>query len=194
MKRSPEAALSVRDVPSPEDLIARIAQSRDRAAFAALFDRFAPRLAGFLQQGGLAPSVRDELVQEIMLRVWRRARTYDPAQASVATWIFAIARNARIDHFRRPVSRARVEPLDPAFVDDRTPLAEEVAVRRQQAHEVRAALDELPSEQSDILVAAYFQHKTLRTIAEESGLALGTVKSRVRLAFARLRTALGGGA
>ena len=187
--RRPEAILH--DELSTPELIRRIADDRDKHAFASLFGRFAPRLAGFFREAGLPDDVRDELVQEVLLRVWRGASRYEPHKASVETWIFAIARNARIDHFRRPATRARVEPLDPAFVDDSMPHAEEEAVRRERAHELHQALGSLPREQAAILEAAYFQHKTLRTIATEGGIALGTVKSRVRLAFARLRAALG---
>lgn len=127
-----------------------------------------------------------------MLRAWRKADKYDPSKASAATWLFAIARNARTDHLRRPVTRARLEPLDPAWVDDDTLSADEQLHRSRQAADLRAAMNDLPREQSSILHAAYFEHKTLRTIAEEQGVALGTVKSRVRLAFQRLRGTLGG--
>lgn len=125
-----------------------------------------------------------------MLRVWRRAGQFDPARASATTWIFAIARNARIDHLRRPAVQARVEPLDPAWVDDETEHADRWVQRRQETEHLRAAIDTLPPEQASILQAAYYEHKTLRTIAEEQGVALGTVKSRVRLALQRLRGTL----
>ncbi|MEN0060831.1 MAG: sigma-70 family RNA polymerase sigma factor [Myxococcota bacterium] len=173
------------------DLVARIANAKDREAFAELFDRFAPRITGFFRHGGLDGPIRDELVQEVMLRVWHRADQFDAQRASVESWIFAIARNARIDHLRRPGTRARVEPLDPAFVDERSPQAEDEVARLRQARHVRDALDSLPHEQSEILYAAYYQHKTLNTIASEAGLALGTVKSRVRLAMKKLRQTLG---
>lgn len=185
----PEALLTTAP-PTATELVLRIAQSRDREAFGELFDRFAPRLAGMFHQSGLAADVRDELIQEVLLRVWRKASQFDPAKASVEAWVFAIARNARTDHLRRPVSRARVVPLDPAYVDERAPHAEEEAVRRQQARDLHRALEDLPRDQADILEAAYFRHQTLRAIATDTGLALGTVKSRVRLAFARLRNAL----
>jgi len=177
-------------IPSAE-LLDRIARSRDREAFAVLFERYARRIAGFLRDDRLAPSIRDELVQEIMLRVWHRAGQYNPEKASVDSWIFAIVRNARTDHFRRPAVRACVEPLDPGLVDDRTPPVEEEVLRRRDALDLRTALDDLPEEQASILHAAYYQHKSLRTIATETGVALGTVKSRVRLAMKKLRDVLG---
>ncbi len=175
---------------SLESLLQRVA-ARDRAAFAELFDRMAPRIAGVLARGGLDPGVRDELVQEVMLRVWRRADQFDPRRASATAWLFTIARNARIDHLRRPAVRARVESLDPAWVDAEVPLADDEVAQRQLAEQVRDALGDLPEEQAQILRAAYYEHKTLRAIATEGGLALGTVKSRVRLAFQRLRGMFG---
>lgn len=178
------------DGSDPETLLARIALDHDRDAFALLFRGFAPRIAGFLSRGGTTGSVRDELVQEIMLRVWRRARQFDPSRASATTWIFAIARNARIDHLRRPAVQARVEPLDPAWVDDDATVADELVQLRQETAHLRAALDCLPPEQASVLQAAYYEHKSLRMIAEEQGVALGTIKSRVRLAFQRLRGTL----
>ena len=173
-------------------LLLRIARHRDRGAFAALFEQVAPRLGGFFARSGLDPVVRDELVQEVLLRVWRKAHLFDPARARATTWIFAIARNARIDHLRRPAVQAQVSELDPTWVDDASVPADRVVAQRQVADGVRAALEALPSEQAAILEAAYFEHKTLKAIATEAGIALGTVKSRVRLAFHRLRGTLDG--
>jgi RNA polymerase sigma-70 factor, ECF subfamily len=174
-----------------EQLVTRVARSQDRDAFADLFRHFAPRLAGFFARGGLDPAARDELVQEAMLRVWRSAGQFDAGRGSATTWVFTIARNVRIDHQRRPATRNAADALDPSTADPAAPRADEVLADRRRALEVRAALDQLPPEQSQVLEAAYFEHKTLQTIASEWGLALGTVKSRVRLAFQRLRTTLG---
>ena len=172
------------------DLLRRIAEDRDRTAFAQLFRGYAPRIAGLFGRGGMDATVRDELVQETMLRVWRHAHRYDPARASVTTWVFTIARNVRIDHYRK--RRVEADPLDPAYVDDTTPAADEVVASLQDAQRVRAAVAELPPEQASILHAAYFEHRTLREIAEADAVPLGTVKSRVRLAFKRLRETFGG--
>ncbi len=157
-----------------------------------LFERYARRIAGFLRDDRLETSIRDELVQEVMLRVWHRAGQYNPDKASVDTWIFAIVRNARTDHFRRPAIRARVEPLDPGLADDRSATVEDEVLRRRDVSDVRTAIGDLPEEQATVLHAAYYQHKSLSAIATETGVALGTVKSRVRLAMKKLRTILGG--
>ena len=175
--------------PTPEQLVTRIA-GQDRSAFEELFRQFAPRILGLYARSGLPPDVREELLQEVMLRIWRKAPQFEATRASATTWMFAIARNARVDHLRRPVVQAQVEALDPAFVDTTALGPDDVVARRQLARSVRDALDDLPSEQASILEAAYFQHKTLKAIASEWGLALGTVKSRVRLAFRRLRGTL----
>lgn len=174
----------------PAQLLLRIAAERDRAAFADLFRYFAPRLAGFFGRAGIEPSVRDELVQEVMLRVWRHADQFDPGRASASTWVYAIARNARIDHQRRPWSVHQPDPLDPAWIDGGEPRADDALAASQRAETVREALSKLPPDQARVLEAAFFEHKTLSSIANEWGLALGTVKSRVRLAFQRLRGAL----
>ena len=171
------------------ELVRRIAAEQDRSAFAVLFRRFAPRLAGFFDRQRLQPGVRDDLIQEVMLRIWRHAHRYDEGRATVTTWIFTIARNARIDHFRK--QRAIVDPLDPTYVDELTPRADAVAQGREEAKRLRGAIAELPEAQSNILKGAYFDHKSLREIAEEEGVPLGTVKSRVRLAMSKLRDLLG---
>ena len=81
-----------------------IALRKDKQAFAMLFAHFAPRVKGFLLSGGASPAQVDEIVQEVMLTVWRRAESYRPERAAVSTWIFTIARNRRIDRIRRALS------------------------------------------------------------------------------------------
>lgn len=171
------------------DLMTAIAERRDRQAFAALFESFAPRIKSYLMRTLPDPVRCDEVVQEVMLTVWRRAETYDSGRAAVSTWIFAIARNARVDAVRKE-RRPEVDPDDPALVRETVAPEERVdALRRQE--ELHAALEALPDEQAAVLRGAYFDGKTLRAIAEESEIPLGTVKSRVRLALARLRQAIG---
>ncbi|MBX2798646.1 MAG: sigma-70 family RNA polymerase sigma factor [Myxococcales bacterium] len=171
------------------DLMHRIAQARDRAAFAELFERLAPRLWGYFRRSGFDGALCDEMVQEVMTAVWHKAEQFDPSRAAVSTWVYAIARNARADHLRRP--RFEVDPLDPAYVDGNIARADDDVHRLRMATQVREALQELPDDQLQVLTQAYFEHKSLATIASESGVALGTVKSRVRLAFGRLRGMLG---
>lgn len=174
---------------APEAWLVAVGAQRDAAAFHCLFQHFAPRLKGFFVRGGLDAARADELVQEVLVRVWVHARSYDPARASANTWVFTIARNTRIDVARRDNVRALAVPDDGWSGGLDGPL---VAMQsRDEAAAVRAALEGLPDGQRVVLERVYFEERSLPEIAAAEGLPLGTVKSRVRLAFERLRTALG---
>ncbi len=173
---------------SHEDLLQAIAQ-RDRAAFAELFRRFAPKLVGMLMYRG-APRVQaDEVVQDVLLTVWRQAGRFDPQRASAEAWLYTITRNRWIDRVRRE-RRPAADPLDPALVVAPTPL--DHVAGQQRARRIAAALDALPEAQATVLRKTYFEHKTLAVVANELDIPLGTAKSRVRLAMQRLRSALRG--
>lgn len=172
-------------------MIGRVAETGDRTAFADLFRYFAPRIKGYLQRLGAQPAQAEELTQDIMLTVWRKAKSYDPAQASVSTWIFTIARNRRIDALRRE-RHVEIDPDDPMLVPDSEPAPDESMLMAQREERLVMAIRDLPPEQVDLLDRAFFAGKTHREIAEETGLPLGTVKSRLRLAFTRLRRILDG--
>jgi RNA polymerase sigma factor (sigma-70 family) len=174
------------------DLVERVARSRDRAAFAVLFDHFAPRLNAYLLRLGADGGTAEEIVQEVMVTLWRKAAQFDRAKSSVGTWLFRIARNRRIDGLRRDRSAA-IDPEEPsvrpAAAED--PAAEIDARRREER--VRAALATLPPEQVELIRLAFFRGLSHSAIMEATGLPLGTVKSRIRLAFGRLRKALEAG-
>jgi RNA polymerase sigma factor (sigma-70 family) len=172
--------------PSFADLIEHVARERDRTAFGRLFDHFAPRVKSYMRRLGADDATAEDLVQEVMLTVWHRAHLFDRRQAAVSTWIFTIARNRRIDFVRR-AQRTGTELDDPTLDRDPEPSALDVAEVRQIEARLRAAVDELPPEQAELLRICYFQDKSHRVIADEQGLPLGTVKSRLRLALARLR-------
>lgn len=174
---------------SPDELLLAVGRVRDRAAFAALFGHFAPRLKAYLRRLGSDGPAAEELVQEVMLLVWRRAETFDPTQASAGTWVFTIARNRRIDALRRE-QRPEIDPDDPALVPDPVEPADRALETAQDSGRLRAAIKELPPEQAELLRMAYFEDKPHSVIAAERGLPLGTVKSRLRLALDRLRKAL----
>lgn len=174
---------------SLNDLILAVARERDRVAFGALFSHFAPRLKAFLMRQGAESGSAEELVQEVMLLVWRRADTFDPRQANASTWVFTIARNKRIDLLRRE-KRPELDPDDPALVPAPSEPADRWVESVQDGARLRAALDTLPREQAELLQMAYFEEKAHSTIAAERGLPLGTVKSRLRLAMERLRKQL----
>jgi RNA polymerase sigma-70 factor (ECF subfamily) len=173
----------------PNDLLLAVARERDRAAFAELFRHFAPRLKAYLTRLGAEGALADELVQEVMLTVWRRADGFDPSQASAATWIFTIARNRRIDGLRRE-SRPEFDPHDPALVPDVPEAADRLIETTQDTARLQAAISVLPGEQAELLRLAYYEDQPHSAIAERTGLPLGTVKSRLRLALGRLRKAL----
>jgi RNA polymerase sigma factor (sigma-70 family) len=173
----------------PEQLLAVIAAERDRAAFAELFAEWAPRFKGFAMRRGMASAQADDLVQDIMLTVWRKADHYDSQRASASTWLFTIARNRFIDCVRRE-QRPTVELDDPALVASEPSAVAQIETREEQ-HRIRAALDDLPAEQAQILERAYYGGETLKGIALDLDLPEGTVKSRVRLALQRLRAIAG---
>jgi RNA polymerase sigma-70 factor (ECF subfamily) len=172
-----------------EPLLLAVARDRDRQAFATLFQHFAPRLKAYLLRLGADAGAAEELAQEAMIMVWRRAETFDPAQASVATWIFRIARNKRIDALRRE-RRPEIDPDDPCLQPEGDPGADRLVERGQADERVRAAIAALPDEQAEVVRMAYFEDKAHGAIAEETALPLGTVKSRLRLAMSRLKKAL----
>lgn len=169
-----------------DGLVEAIAATGDRPAFAELFEHFAPRLKAYLMRLGSDASTAEEVVQEVMLTVWRKAASFDRRQASAGTWIFTIARNRRIDRLRRE-RRPEFDPNDPALVPEGPADADRTVWAGQIEGRVRAAIESLPPEQSDLIRRAYFEDQSHREIAETSGLPLGTVKSRIRLAMQRLR-------
>lgn len=163
-----------------------VAERQDREAFARLHNHFAPRLAGFLLRGGLSQAHVEDIVQETMLAVWRKAALYDGSQGGVSTWIFVIARNLRVDYLRRKANRECLPLEDWDQVDD-GPSGEDALIVEEREIQVRKALAKLTPEQAQVLEQAYFAEKPQSVIARDLGLPLGTVKSRVRLALARLR-------
>ena len=183
----PQSAL---DREALADLVEAIALHADRAAFASLFRHFAPKIKGYLVKLG-AGGQAEELTQEVMLTVWRKAASFDRKQASVSTWLFTVARNRRIDAIRKE-RRPELDPQDPMLV----PAAPQAADERLEAIErearVSQAIKVLPAEQAELLRQAFYLAKSHSEIASEMKLPLGTVKSRLRLAFGRLRKVLEG--
>jgi RNA polymerase sigma-70 factor (ECF subfamily) len=171
-------------------LLVAVATRRDRAAFTELYAYFAPRVRGYLGRLGASPSEAEEIAQDVLVTVWRRAETFDAAQASASTWIFTIARNRRIDALRR--RRPAFDPNDPMFVPDPEPAPDAALQTAEREDRLRAALKDLSDDQRALLQQAFFAGKSHSEIALETKLPLGTVKSRLRLAFAKLRKVLEG--
>jgi RNA polymerase sigma factor (sigma-70 family) len=171
-------------------LIVAVAASRDKQAFAQLFAHYAPRVKSFLMRQGADAAVAEDLAQETLLAVWRKADRFDPAKASAGTWIFTVARNLRIDALRKE-KRPEYDPDDLAFVPDTEPRADDRMQLEQMRVRVRAAILQLPAEQAEVVKLSFFEDKAHGDIAEELALPLGTVKSRLRLAMRRVRALLG---
>lgn len=162
---------------------------RDRDAFGALFDHFAPRLKGFIMRSGASSEQAEEIVQDVMLSVWRKASYYDPHRAGVAAWIYQIARNRHIDVIRkerRPVPEALKE--DPGIEPD----AGQILALEQETSELKRAMARLTDDQRELIEKAYLGELSHKEIQEQTGLPLGTVKSRIRLGLDRLRHELRG--
>jgi RNA polymerase sigma-70 factor (ECF subfamily) len=164
-----------------------VAQHADRAAFGRLFRHFAPRVKAYLMRLGADDGGAEDLMQDVMLTVWRRAPTYDPALAGVSTWIFTIARNRRIDAIRR-CRRPEVDAEDPALRPESPALPDSAVAVQQWETRISRAISGLPPEQAEMLRLAYFEDRSHIDIADALNLPLGTVKSRLRLAIGRLRS------
>lgn len=171
-------------------LIRSVAQSADRQAFQRLHAHFAPLIKAFLGKGMSARmdrSVAEEMTQEVMLKVWRKADSFNGSKASVNTWIFTIARNTRVDFIRRSQRADRTIEIEDIWheADSPEPLVE--LQQRRLEVVIRQALDTLPAEQALVLGKAFVESLSHNEIAEALGLPLGTVKSRIRLALSKLQ-------
>ncbi len=173
------------------DLIGRVASEGDREAFKRLFEHFAPRIKGLMLKAGCSPDDAEEIAQSTMIAVWRKAYQFDPATAGAPAWIFTIARNLRIDLFRR---RARADRLqtssEPPDEPDQADTADILISRGQDAARIASALKQLSAEQSMVVRLSFIEERPHPEIASALGIPLGTVKSRIRLAMNRLRDIL----
>jgi len=171
-----------------------VAQSQDRAAFATLFSHFGPRLKTYFRRLGVVDAEAEELAQEAMILVWRKAALFDPGRAAVSTWVYAIARNLRLDALRRgSLPRDETAAPEQSVAQDSAPDAEEQLAWSAQQAQLRKALRRLPCEQAQVVQLCYFADRSHAEIARELGVPLGTVKGRLRLVLGRLRRALGDG-
>jgi RNA polymerase sigma factor (sigma-70 family) len=169
-----------------DDLLSAVGAERDGEAFTLLFDHFRPRVHAQMLRLGLAPFTAADVTQDVMETIWRKAHLFDRRKSAAATWVFHIARNRRIDVRRR--SREFSYAAEHFFtIPDPAPRSDDRIDAAQREASVRSALDELPQEQFMLVKLAFFDGLSHATIAERTQLPLGTVKSRLRLAFARLR-------
>ena len=165
-------------------LIKKVETLKDTSAFEELFNHFAPRVKAFLMKSGADPQMSEECSQEVMATVWRKAHLFDPSRASASTWIFTIARNKKIDAIRKQ-NRPEPEQLYPD--QDYEPDQEAVVELQQETERLTSALQELPEKQRVLVEKAYLGELSHSEIAEITGLPLGTIKSRIRLALEKLR-------
>ena len=171
------------------DLIGRVASAGDREAFKRLFEHFAPRIKGLMLKAGCSSDEAEEIAQNTLIAVWRKAGQFDPATAGAAAWIFTIARNLRIDSFRHE-SRPQIDPDDPALVPAPAPTPDTTLHERLDGARIRAAMAGLPPEQREVVRLSFFEHDSHAAMAARLGVPLGTIKSRLRLAFQRMRVVL----
>jgi RNA polymerase sigma-70 factor (ECF subfamily) len=172
--------------------IEAIAREQDRTAFAELFNHFAPRVKAFMRRKGVTDAQAEDIAQETMLTVWRKASLFDPSASGATTWIFTISRNLRIDAIRR-ASRGgaiHVDEVEAEYQVDESPGADDRLAGAQSDARVREALSILPSDQMKVIEMSFFEEKPHSEIAQTLRIPLGTVKSRVRLAMKRLRAVL----
>lgn len=162
-----------------------IRDHRDKRAFGQLFDHFAPRLKGFVIRSGAPAAQAEDIVQDVMMSVWRKAHLFDPERAQVSSWIYQIARNRQIDIVRKE-GRPMPEALK-AEKDETEPDAGQVLALEQETDVLREALSRLNPDQRDMIEKAYLGELSHSDIAEATGLPLGTIKSRIRLGLDRLR-------
>ena len=171
-------------------LMLAVRDDRDKRAFAKLFAHFGPRLKGVAMRGGLSSGQAEDVVQDVMLTIWRKAHMFDPSRAQVSSWIYQIARNRQVDVLRkenRPLPEALKAPSEDAEED-----AGQVLALEQEVSALKQALAKLKPAQREMVEKAYLGELSHTDIEAETGLPLGTIKSRIRLGLEKLRHELDG--
>ncbi len=174
------------------EFLTAVGERKDADAFSSLFGFFAPRIKSFYLRSGANDALAEEMMQETLLLVWRKASLFNPAIAGASTWIYTIARNHRIDRFRREQRFTQLEDhvADNEQAEDAK--AEDAVFATQSEALLHDAIRQLPSEQIEVLHLSFFENHTHSEIAQRLKLPMGTVKSRLRLAFGKLRNNLEG--
>lgn len=173
------------------DLIGRIAAHADRDAFRLLFEHFAPRVKGLMLKAGASGEEAEEIAQDTLLAVWRKAAQFDPASAGAPAWIFTIARNLRIDAVRRSARAGVMVPdAELEYFADPADSQETKIVRRNDTARIADAISRLSKEQSTAIRMSFIEDRPHSEIAAALHIPLGTVKSRIRLAITRLKDSL----
>ena len=166
-----------------------VRDQRDRAAFSDMFDYLAPRLKGFVMRAGANAALAEEIVQDVMLTIWRKSSQFDPHKAQASAWIYQIARNRHIDIIRK---ESRPVPDELGENPGAEPDASQILALEQEAEHLKLAIQQLHPDQKEMIEKAYIGDLTHQEISSQTGLPLGTVKSRIRLGLGRLRKELEG--
>lgn len=168
-----------------------VASEQDKQAFESLYSVYAPKVKTYMRRQGADEASADDLAQETMVQVWRKAHQFDPRRAAPSTWIFRIARNLQIDKLRRQKFH-EVELTTEAERVDETAAGHERATESPDADRLGRLVNSLPAEQMNVVRLAFFEGLSHAEIGNRLSIPLGTVKSRLRLAFAKLRTVMEG--
>ncbi|HJY76391.1 MAG TPA: sigma-70 family RNA polymerase sigma factor [Burkholderiales bacterium] len=172
------------------DSLSRIATDRSDGAFRRLFEEFGPQIRHYMMRHGADAATAEELAQETLLAVWRKAAQYSAAKGTPATWMFSIARNLRIDRLRREVCWQELsDDVAEGTPSEDTP-PDDAASEHQRQARVQAVLAALPEDQRAVVTAAFVDGLSHHDISARLSLPLGTVKSRLRLAYQKVRAAL----
>ena len=167
-------------------LLTQLQQRRDTSIFDQIFKLFAPKLKSYLISLGSPQDEAESVVQDVMVTVWTKSHLFNADKASARTWLFTLVRNRYID-LKRANSR-QVRAYDQyAESGVETSTSSDIQLNHTAGQEVSLLLEKLPKEQAEILLMAYVEGKSHREIAEQLQIPIGTTKSRVRLAFNRLR-------
>jgi RNA polymerase sigma-70 factor (ECF subfamily) len=169
--------------------ISQVANQRSEAAFSALFRYFAPRIKSYCLRLGVDASGAEEITQEAMVSIWRNAGQFDPAKASPSTWIFTIARNLTIDRFRKG-RRPEFDPADPSLVPDEQPSPDRLVEQSEIQERVWRIMESLSLNERNVLMLSFYENLSHGEISKQLSIPIGTVKSRIRLAFAKIRSTL----
>lgn len=192
LRASPEGKAAVSNDKTYTQLtiwLLAVRDHRDRAAFGDMFDYLAPRLKGFVIRCGARPALAEEIVQDVMLTIWRKAAMFDPHKAQASAWIYQIARNRHVDIVRK---ENRPVPDELAENPDSEPDASQILALEQETRRLKQAIAQLQPDQREVIEKAYIGDLTHQEISTQTGLPLGTVKSRIRLGLGRLRKELEG--
>ena len=194
-RRHPSGGAKVTPMPGraaiDATLMSRIRDQRDRAALDELAHHYAPRLKGWLTRRGEQAQTAEDIVQDVLLTVWTKAALYDENKAAFSTWVFRATRNRWFDHKRKHDRVTMMEPdVMASFVDSPTPGVDEIFNQKEAALAVRKELAELSADHRNMLYLAFYEGLTHSEIAERTGIALGTVKSRIRAPLKKMREKL----